>query len=213
VEPVSSIISPEEKLQLTVTALIDDCLKFSDKLTIVVFDGVSFTVVLNAEGRGTTIVSHPCLQPSVDLGSHFSQGPCQRQFTLTNRGRRVQALSWTTEGFSAAKLKKAEIEWSSRDALDIATKRSQRLPPELKKPLFQIIPDKFVLEPYQSQTVTLQGSSPVPQVVSERLLCHAIIGRNPHKERIMSVDVSARFIAPLLMFSAQEMLFSVQQVE
>ena len=29
----------------------------------------------------------------------------------------------------------------------------------------------------------------------------------------MSVDVSARFIAPLLMFSAQEMLFSVQQVE
>lgn len=182
--------------------------------------------------------------------------------------------------------------------------RSQRLPPELKKPLFQIIPDKFVLEPYQSQMVTLQGSSPVyvyaalfpgpahlytaengtglgmrlvdthiniviaetgslctlstmthcvlsnrsssislsllfsshssllpflvsflthlpssllplssPQVVSERLLCHAIIGRNPHKERIMSVDVSARFIAPLLVFSAQEMLFSVQQVE
>ena len=39
--------------------------------------------------------------------------------------------------------------------------RSQRLPPELKKPLFQIIPDKFVLEPYQSQMVTLQGSSPV----------------------------------------------------
>jgi len=28
VEPVSSIISPEEKLQLTVTALIDDCLKY-----------------------------------------------------------------------------------------------------------------------------------------------------------------------------------------
>ena len=154
------------------------------------------------------------------------------------------------------------------------TQRSQRPPPELKKPRFQIIPDKFVLEPYQSQMVTLQGCSPVyvehacnwcnlycasssdllcmlstrthsnihlrhpplpcsslfslltfltpplslllplssPQVVNERLLCHSIIGRNPHKERIMSVDVSARFIAPLLMFSAQEILFSVQQV-
>jgi len=34
----------------------------------------------------------------------------------------VQALSWTTEGFSAAKLKKAEIEWSSRDTLDVAKK-------------------------------------------------------------------------------------------
>lgn len=106
------------------------------------------------------------------------------------RGRRVQALSWTTEGFSAAKLKKAEIEWSSRDTLDVAkkvcmmyirswddfrvcermthvlflgplTQRSQRGPPDLKKPLFQIIPDKFVLQPYQSQVITLQGCSPM----------------------------------------------------
>ena len=51
-----------------------------------------------------------------------------------------------------------------------------------------------------------------PQVVNERLLCHAIIGRNPHKERIMVVDVSARFIAPLLEFSTQEMCFTIQQV-
>ena len=34
----------------------------------------------------------------------------------------MQALSWTMEGFSAAKLKKAEIEWSSRDSLDVAKK-------------------------------------------------------------------------------------------
>ena len=144
------------------------------------------------------------------------------------------------------------------------TQRSQRGPPDLKKPLFQIIPDKFVLQPYQSQVITLQGCSPMyvkqsacsqqvfiplpsplsppsslpsppsslpsppsslpsppsslpsppfsPQVVNERLLCHAIIGRNPHKERIMVVDVSARFIAPLLEFSTQEMRFTIQQV-
>lgn len=48
--------------------------------------------------------------------------------------------------------------------------------------------------------------------MNERLLCHAIIGRNPHKERIMVVDVSARFIAPLLEFSTQEMRFTIQQV-
>lgn len=123
------------------------------------------------------------------------------------------------------------------------TQRSQRGPPDLKKPLFQIIPDKFVLQPYQSQVITLQGCSPMyvkqsacsqqvfiplpsplsppsslpsppfsPQVVNERLLCHAIIGRNSHKERIMVVDVSARFIAPLLEFSTQEMRFTIQQV-
>lgn len=41
------------------------------------------------------------------------------------------------------------------------TQRSQRGPPDLKKPLFQIIPDKFVLQPYQSQVITLQGCSPM----------------------------------------------------
>ncbi len=34
----------------------------------------------------------------------------------------MQALSWTTEGFSAAKLKKAQIEKKSRDMKDIAVK-------------------------------------------------------------------------------------------
>ena len=32
---------------------------------------------------------------------------------------------------------------------------------EVKKPLFQIIPDKFVLEPYQTQSIMLEGFSPV----------------------------------------------------
>ena len=41
---------------------------------------------------------------------------------MHSRGRRVQALSWTTEGFSAAKLKKAEIEKKARDKKDVALK-------------------------------------------------------------------------------------------
>ena len=106
---------------ISVTLLLS---RFTDKLTIVILQGVSSTVSLSAEGKGTTIVSHPPLQPRVDLGPHFSHGPCQKQFTLTNRGRRVQALSWTTEGFSVAKLKKAEIERTMRDSRDIRLKVS-----------------------------------------------------------------------------------------
>ena len=59
--------------------------RFTDKLTIVVSQGVNFTVSLSAEGCGTTIVSHPPLQPGVDLGPHFSRSVLQQQFTLTNR--------------------------------------------------------------------------------------------------------------------------------
>ncbi len=51
-----------------------------------------------------------------------------------------------------------------------------------------------------------------PQVVNERLICHAIIGKNPLKERIMAVDVRATFVAPLLEFSAQLLHFKLHQV-
>lgn len=51
-----------------------------------------------------------------------------------------------------------------------------------------------------------------PRVVNERMICHAIIGKNPLKERIMTVDVTATFIAPLLEFSSKKLLFSLYQV-
>lgn len=46
----------------------------------------------------------------------------------------------------------------------------------------------------------------------ERLICNAIIGKNPHKERIMTVDVLANFIAPLTEFSTREIEFMTYQV-
>ena len=97
--------------------------RFSDKLCISIADGTTFTVSLVAEGRGTTIVSQPPLLAGVDLGPHFTNGPCCHQFHLTNHGRRMQALSWTTEGFSAAKKKRAEIAHAARDPLDVGKKK------------------------------------------------------------------------------------------
>lgn len=101
--------------------------RFSDKLHISIADGTAFTVALLAEGRGTTIVSQPPLLAGVDLGPHFSNGPCQHQFRLTNHGRRMQALSWTTEGFSAAKKKRAEMAHVAHDPLDIGKRRKKKV--------------------------------------------------------------------------------------
>ena len=83
-------------------------------------------------------------------------------YVLICRGRRIQALSWTTEGFSAAKLKKQEMERQSRDLKDLRVKEQLSLTSgqeEMKKPQFELIPNKFVLEPYQSCVVTLKGYS------------------------------------------------------
>ena len=138
-----------------------------------------------------------------------------------NRGRRLQALSWTTQGFSTAKLKKMEIKRANQDLKDIGRKvdgylerritdsppkckphktwrvyskiasvcnhekevdnllslicitqknftsykllcvcsQRPRPEPELKRPVFRIIPDKVVLEPFENCVITLEGSS------------------------------------------------------
>lgn len=50
------------------------------------------------------------------------------------------------------------------------------------------------------------------QLVQERMLCHAIIGRAGGKELIMKVDISCQFIAPLLEFSSDQVFFKVIKV-
>ena len=46
----------------------------------------------------------------------------------------------------------------------------------------------------------------------ERLLCHAIIGRQGGKELIMKIDVNTDFISPLLEFSTKSVYFRVDKV-
>lgn len=157
--PRSAVVLPKQSLELTVTAFLDDCLKFADKLNILIKRGVNFTVFLKAEGIGSTIVSNPNLQPGINLGTFFSRSPCQQQFVLTNKSRRVQALSWVTDGFSATRVKKVEMDRKSMDMQDIKIKQRYSMhaeePP--KKRLFHIVPQKFVLEPQESCAVTLEG--------------------------------------------------------
>lgn len=160
-EPTSAVVLPEQTLELIVTAFLDDCLQFSDKLNILITRGVNFTVFLRAKGRGSTVVSEPPIQPCVNLGTFFSGGPCEREFVFTNKGRRMQALSWVTDGFSASKVKKLEMDRKSRDLDDIRLKKNdftlKDLADATTKRQFKIIPEKFVLEPKQSCVVTLKG--------------------------------------------------------
>lgn len=50
------------------------------------------------------------------------------------------------------------------------------------------------------------------QLVKERLLGQAIIGKQSGKEKIMSVDVICEFIAPLLDLSTKKLHFYVEKV-
>ncbi len=44
------------------------------------------------------------------------------------------------------------------------------------------------------------------------MICHAIVGTNTGKEKIMKVDVVAEFIEPLVQFSEKKVSFFVMKV-
>ena len=82
--------------------------RFQDKLKISITDGQVHTILLAAQGTGTTIVSEPPMTPLVNIGAIFSSRPCTRKFRLVNRGRRTQQLFWSTEGFALIRSKKKQ---------------------------------------------------------------------------------------------------------
>lgn len=50
------------------------------------------------------------------------------------------------------------------------------------------------------------------QVVRERLVCHGIIGRQGSQEIIMTVDLTCRFVAPVLSIPTKKLNFFMKKV-
>eukprot|EP00079_Xenopus_tropicalis_P024447 XP_012817094.1 PREDICTED: hydrocephalus-inducing protein homolog isoform X1 [Xenopus tropicalis] len=200
IEPSHGEVPPHGEIQLTVFAHLDDTISFQDKIQLMIENSNTYFIPLYAKGIGTTIVTDKMFAPVLNLGAHFSAGPCQYHFTMTNRGRRTQQLYWMTEGFSQQR------------------KRSQ--PPSIKtgainsehtSPVFKLHPSRMELTPGQSVDVLLEGFSDLPQVVKETLVGQAIIGKQTGKETIMEVDVICEFIAPVLNLSSKNLHFYTEK--
>ncbi|XP_043935458.1 hydrocephalus-inducing protein homolog [Protopterus annectens] len=204
IHPSEGVIPAEGELNVTLVVHLDDTLGFEDKMHLAVKDSQTYSILVKAFGVGTTIVADRPLAPALNLGAHYSSGPCRYYFKLTNKGRRFQRLYWMTEGFPQFR---KHIFGSS----DVKGKGS--LPSlELPKPTFRLYPVRMELHPGEAIDVMLEGSSDTPRVVKERLLCHAIIGRQSGKEKIMTVDVTCEFIAPVLQLSTQQLTFSIKKL-
>lgn len=50
------------------------------------------------------------------------------------------------------------------------------------------------------------------QVVQERLVCQGVVGLQSSYEQIMSVDLTCRFVAPVLSISAKQLIFYMEKV-
>ncbi|XP_025115052.1 hydrocephalus-inducing protein-like isoform X4 [Pomacea canaliculata] len=210
VYPQDGEIPPESDLEITVTAHLNDCVRFNDKLKLTFIESLSRLVPLCAYGQGTTITSDPPLLPLMDLGPSYSNRPLRKVFRLTNSGRRHQQLTWMTEGFGNSYSRKKHNR-RNLPPITQSKKKDKTFQMEELGPVFEVMPSRFELKPGESIDFTLEGFVNEPQSVKEQLSCHAILGRTGGKELIMKIDVSAEFISPLLEFSTKSVFFRVDK--
>ncbi|XP_075327326.1 hydrocephalus-inducing protein homolog [Odontesthes bonariensis] len=221
VEPSEGEVPPGSMLELKVVAHLKDTLPFQDRLEVSIQDSQTHAVSLSATGVGTTIVSDRPFGPSLDLGTYFSHGSCQYHIKLTNHGQRVHRMFWKINGFLACTKKHKGASLSERTFLppistprqkDTLSRRSS-LSSSREKPVFSLSPSRVELFPGSSVDMVLTASSDSPKVAHERLVCHGIIGHQGCQETIMSVDVTCRFVAPVLNISSKKLNFYIKKVK
>ncbi|CAM5150043.1 unnamed protein product [Eretmochelys imbricata] len=205
IEPSEGVVPPEAKVSLTLIANLDDTVKFQDKVNLFIQNSNTYVIQVQAVGIGTTIVTDKPFAPALNLGPHFSLDPCCYRFKITNRGRRTHQLYWMTEGFPPFRPR------NRFPAISNAKGKNSSQRPETPSPVFKLHPLRMELIPGKTMDMMLEGSSDTPKVVKERLICHAIIGKQSGKERIMKVDVTCEFIAPILHLSSREITFRVEK--
>ncbi|KAI3370851.1 hypothetical protein L3Q82_007368 [Scortum barcoo] len=214
VEPSEGEVPPESQLELRVMVHLKDTLLFQARLEVSIQDSQTHTIPLYATGSGTTIVSDRPFAPNLDLGTYFSHGSCQYHFKLTNHGQRIHRLYWWTEDYlSSTKTCREGFlpPISGPRSKDILGRGS--LPSSgREKPVFRLSPARVELFPGCSVDMVLTGSSDSPKVVRERLVCQGIVGHQSRNEQIMSVDVTCRFVAPVLSISSKQLNFYMEKV-
>ncbi|XP_072277434.1 hydrocephalus-inducing protein homolog [Pyxicephalus adspersus] len=200
VEPSCGEVPAQGEIHLTLVAHLDDTVAFKDTVQLMITNSNTFLIPVHAIGTGTTIVTDRTFSPVLNLGAHFSAGPCRYHFTMTNCGRRTHQIYWTTEGFP-----------HFRKRQQLPSLKPADLQSECPEPIFRLHPSRMELHPGQSVDVVLEGTSDIPKMVKERLLGQAIIGKQSGKQKIMTVDVICEFIAPLLDLSTKKLHFYVEK--
>ncbi|KAM7040273.1 hydrocephalus-inducing protein homolog [Acridotheres tristis] len=205
IEPTKGVVLPKSEVLVTVTGNLNDTKQFKDRMKVFIENSHPTIISVQAVGTGPTIVTDKPLGSVLDLTTHFSFSPCRYRFNVTNKGRRVHRLYWSTEGFSvsgqSARLP-ALRGTKSRDA-----SRDHRA----GSSVFKVRPQQVDLRPRQTVEMVLEGCSSTAQEVKEWLLCYATVGKEIEKKQIMQVDVTCKFIHPVVETSSREITFHVEK--
>ncbi|NWI85348.1 HYDIN protein, partial [Pitta sordida] len=204
IEPSEGVIPPKTEVSVRVTANLDDTGKFEDEVKLFIENSHMNIIPVQAVGIGTTIVTDKPFAPELNFGPHFSLTPCCYRFKIINKGRHIHHLYWTTEGFSIFQQRRLHARGTTKGRGISQTHRRAT-------PVFKLQAAQMELMPGQSMEMVLEGFSSTPQEVKERLLCHAIVGREKTKRKIMQVDVTCKFVSPVVQISSRAIVFRVEK--
>lgn len=198
VDPPQGRMKPFESITMTVVANLNEILKMSDVMHILIHEGADLQVNLSARGVGTTISSSTAIE-KIDHGDQFTSNSTTSTFRLENHGRRAQTLVWNF------------VPPAEENDPKAASKRRKNKKDEVELPssVFTITPRKIVLEPFMAMEFTVQGMTTKPGKVDEQWICGALIGKDAKEYvDIYTCRVMANFIDPLVEFSRTEISFT-----
>ncbi|XP_038004429.1 hydrocephalus-inducing protein homolog, partial [Motacilla alba alba] len=204
IEPSKGEVPPNCEVSVVVTANLNDTVKFQEKIKVFVEDSLIAIITAQAVGIGTTVVMDKPLLPKLDLKSHFSLTPCYFHFKMTNRGRRIHRLYWSTEVSRTFRRR------TRPPARGGKSKNASQIP-RPGSPVFKLRPLQVELRQGESVDMVLEACSSTVQVVKERLLCQAVVGKETTKKQIMQMDVICNFICPVVQMSSRAITFRVEK--
>ena len=179
----SFTMAPQEVLDFQLTVRMDDAVKATNDLLFQIVNAPEQVVPLTAVGIGATITSSRENMAAVDFGENFSSTIIKKEFTLENLGRQSQQLAWLNVA-------------SIPPPKDKNAKEKPEPPP---LPVFNITPDKVLMEPGATCTFVVRGLAPSGGFRTEQLQCTAVAGGGSGKGlQLYEMDVCATFIEPLV---------------
>lgn len=179
IEPESGEIEPGETLNLNVISNLDDSINYNAKLTMNVKYLNPFTFDIKAKGVGTAIVSSIEMD-NIDLGFVFTMQPSVINFSLTNKGRRIQELKWS--------FLKPKIEGNSKAVLN-----SKVIPESVNISPGETIDCQFIFECKHQCAFSI-----IP-------VCQSTVGKQRYE--LFKPEIKGIFIKPMLTFGSNSLTF------
>lgn len=192
---------PGEKRPINISAILDDTDRFSDEICLNITDSEAILVPVTAKGSGTTMITSPDISSGIDFGQVFTATTGTFSFTLENKGRRSQFLTWTnnSQRMKDMAVKKAKME-----------KKDQGKPssvPVLTGPVFSIDPALSTIKPKGKQTYVVSALNASAVSVKEDFECFSKSEGATKTVTIFNITTSAEFVNPLLEFSYPNGIF------